>query len=272
MERMVFLMRMNFKLGILAILLCTAGCANNSLTQQGRITDLQNDRTKLISERDSYENRYNEIVETNRRQTLQIATSQQDIQLLKKEQVALQNRLKETSDKLVSVTEERDKLAEIAKNTDSGTGSSISSNTNGTYTGPLPSIPGTTASVSGKEIHIEIPGDSLFDSEGTRFTAQGADLIAQAGSTLTQLYPGTHIRIESHASSFRRTSASFKSPLDQTLGQATMTQQLLVNRGICQPNTLSVTGCGVSIPKISNTSEEGAARNYRIELVIVPTN
>ena len=260
-----------------ALLLCFllgVGCANDPLTQQGRISDLQKDKTRLANERDSYQSRYNEVVERNRRQTHEIAASQQKIQILEQESIALKRQLKDTSDQLANITQEKElldrRVGELSKVAERQEGVDILSNTSAGSDLTPPAIPGTVATVENGQIRIELGCDSLFDAEGSTFTPQGLELLRKTGHAVATQYPGAKVRIEGHVSSFRKTGARFASPMDQSMAQAEMIYAIFTQENIFPAEALRVEGCGVSSPRVSSGTEQGAARNYRIEIVVNP--
>ncbi|MDO4583421.1 MAG: OmpA family protein [Planctomycetia bacterium] len=261
-------------LGLCGVGVWLSGCANDPLTQQGRIADLQNDKNAVINERDALRNRYNDLENANRKVTLELAASQQKYQILQDEMLVLKKQLKDTAEQLTTITQEKAvatrRVEELSKLVERQEGVPIPSNTSLAANVETPVIPGTVVRQENGRIHIELPGDKLFEADGRNFSPQGMDLLRNVARSVSMQFPASSISIEGHASAFRQTSAQFRSPMDQSTGQATMVYEVLTRENLVPADQLSVTGCGTSRPLVSGGTEQGASRNYRVELVVQP--
>ena len=94
-------------IGLGMVCIGLSGCANDPLTQQGKIADLQNDKNAVVNERDAIRNRYNDLENANRKVTLELAASQQKYQILQDEMLVLKKQLKDTAEQLTTVTQEK---------------------------------------------------------------------------------------------------------------------------------------------------------------------
>ncbi len=249
------------------------GCsATNSLTLQGQVSDLQNQRVALQNDRDAWKNRYEDVQASNRQQTHEIAASQQQIQLLKQEQMVLQKQLNDNIEQTANLQRERDVLSQqvtqyedIRKQQEDGV--SIPSNASMVASAPLPSIPGTVITSKGSsEIHIELPGSEIFEQNGALST-KGLDLIRRTANVVSSQYPGAAVEIQGHAGTFQKVGNNFRDAMAQTMSQAMMVHDVLTKENLLPPESMKVTGCGTTAPIISNASK-GAQRNYRIELIV----
>lgn len=257
------------------------GCSGaNNLTLQGQVSDLQNQRVAIQNERDAWKTRYEELSNSNRVQTHELASSQQQIMTLKQEQLVLQKQLKDTLEQVATTQKQNEYLSKQLANYEDvrhqqENGIQFASTPNSEQNPvvqaerALPNIPGTLVSTVDGKIHIELPGETLFEQEGT-LSPKGLNLIRETGRTIASQYPGALVEIQGHVSSFQKISANFKNPHQQSTSQAMSVKDVLLQEHIFPEKLLVVSGYGTSAPIISSATPKGAYRNYRIELVVTP--
>lgn len=250
--------------------LLTLGCA--SLSQQGTMDNLEKDNTALLNSQEALQNRYNDLENSSRQMTQEIAAGQQRAQILQSQVVTLQNQLKDTADQLAAVTQERDaankQVETLTQRLGSQNGVNIVSNVS--LKPVLPQIGDVMVRADEKgAICIELPGDRLFNAAGTEMTVEGQNLIRMVARTVAAQYAGHSIRLEGNASLYRKLSG-YKSLMDQSTAQALMVYYLVTQEGLISSEHLSVGGNGVTKPVVSSTTEESAKRNYRVDFVIQP--
>ncbi|MDO4575946.1 MAG: OmpA family protein [Planctomycetia bacterium] len=251
-----------------------AGCKGDPLTQQGTISDLQNDKTAAMNERDALRNRYEDLENANRKVTLELAANQQKYRMLEEEMVVLRKQLKDTADQLTSATQQKAisdrRVEELARLVERQGGVPITPNSSLADTLTVPTIPGLVARQEGNAIHIEIPGDKLFEASQPGLTPQGMDLLRLAAREVASQYPNAKVSIEGHTSAMRQVGSGYRSAMDQSTGQAMMVYEVFTRENLLPGDRLSVNGCGASKPLVSSGTSEGSSRNYRIELVVTP--
>lgn len=263
---------------LLPTLVFLSGCSStNSLTLQGQVSDLQNQRVAVQNERDAWKNRYEELANSNRMQVHEIAASQQQIMTLKEEQLVLQKQLKDTLEQVATTQKQNEFLSQqIARYDDlrrqQESGTQIVSNSSESAVPEMtpPSIPGTVASFSNGQLHIEMPGDTLFEPSSGALSPKGMELVRQVGRTIATSYPGAKIDVQGHVSAFQKVSTGFPDAKAQTMSQAMSVRDVLVRENILPDQALNVSACGASSPILSSATPKGAPRNYRVELVITP--
>ncbi|MBQ2822630.1 MAG: hypothetical protein IJF17_13740 [Thermoguttaceae bacterium] len=270
-----------FCLCVLPMSIFNSGCSGtNNLTLQGQVSDLQNQRVAIQNERDAWKTRYEELSNSNRVQTHELASSQQQIMTLKQEQLVLQQQLKDTLEQVATAQKQNEYLSkQLARYEDirhqQENGIQFASTPSPEKTAitqaerTLPSIPGTLVSTVNGEIHIELPGETLFEQSGA-ISPKGLSLIKETGRTIASQYPGAYVEIQGHLSSFQKVSSNFKDPHQQSTSQAMIVKDILIQENILPEKLLKVSGCGTSNPIISSATSKGVYRNYRIELVITP--
>ncbi|MDO4627724.1 MAG: hypothetical protein Q4C70_00935 [Planctomycetia bacterium] len=280
-------------LGIVSVFFASGCSSTNNLTLQGKVTDLQNQQIAVQNERDAWKNRYEELANSNRVQVHAIAASRHQIQTLQAEQLVLQKQLKDTLEQVANTQKQNEYLSnqlakyeDIRRSQEQGTtflsnksenkGTELSvpspiAGVGGTQDAYLPSIPGTVVSTHGNKIHIELPGNTLFESSGS-LSPSGQNLIRQVAKVVSQRYPNAMIDIQGHVSTYQKVSAGFKDPKQQTMSQAMMVRDVMVNEHFFGDESLNVSAHGTNSPIISSGTEKGAQRNYRVELVITPNS
>ena len=200
------------------ILWVTAGCSStNNLTLQGQISDLQNQRVAIQNERDAWKNRYEELENSNRVQVHAIASSQQQIQTLKAEQIVLQKQLKDSLDQVATAQKQNEflsqqlaKYEDIRRQQEGGTTIPSNNSERAIAESRIPTVPGTVVTQKPNgQICFELPGETLFEESGA-LSPKGQTLIRQTAQAISAAYPGAKVNITGHLSSFQKVSSGFK--------------------------------------------------------------
>lgn len=114
----------------------------------------------------------------------------------------------------------------------------------------------------GEGIVIEFKSQILFGFDQSNLTADARTNLDKL-VTILQKYPDTDIEVQGHTDSKgtdRYNEALFKR-------RAAAVSNYLSGKGIT-PSRLTTKGFGETVPKYSNTSEEGQAQNRRVEFLI----
>lgn len=267
-----------WSLVLLGVLCFASGCSStNNLTLQGQITDLQNQRVAIQNERDAWKNRYEELENSNRVQVHAIASSQQQIQTLKAEQIVLQKQLKDSLDQVATAQKQNEflsqqlaKYEDIRRQQEGGTSFASNNSERAIAESRIPTVPGTVVSQKPNgQICFELPGETLFEESGA-ISPKGQTLIRQTAQAISAAYPGAKVNITGHLSSFQKVSTGFKDAKEQSMSQAMTVHDVLVRENLLPSQALSVSACGTSEPIISSGTPQGKYRNYRVEFLVTP--
>jgi chemotaxis protein MotB len=108
--------------------------------------------------------------------------------------------------------------------------------------------------------------------EGGFFTSASAELRPSAIPTLESIaaqLPATPIRIEGHTDNLPMHSAQYASNWELSSARASVITRFLLEHSHANPAQLSVAGYAEFHPVASNATEEGRARNRRVDIVFL---
>ena len=116
----------------------------------------------------------------------------------------------------------------------------------------------------GDEIRLDIPSGVTFDFNSAALRPDFRHSLDQVAQTLTS-YQSTYVNVGGH------TDAIGSDAINQRLSEAraNTVADYLVQRGVA-PQRIATRGFGKSQPIASNETEEGRARNRRVEINLVP--
>lgn len=103
-----------------------------------------------------------------------------------------------------------------------------------------------------------------FDSDSARISAHSDAILAKAAQAIASAPAGTRIEIGGHTDNSGNAAANLKLSQDR----ADAVKQRLIERGV-DPTILTSIGHGQDRPIADNASDEGRARNRRIEFSVV---
>jgi chemotaxis protein MotB len=115
---------------------------------------------------------------------------------------------------------------------------------------------------------IELPNDVLFDSGKTAIKDVGRASIGEVAKALKGMKDRT-FQVGGHTDDQRVHGGKFASNWELSTARAVEVTKLLVESGM-DPKTLSAAGYGEFAPVADNTSDDGRAKNRRIEIALVP--
>ena len=123
-------------------------------------------------------------------------------------------------------------------------------------------------------IHIEPRGliislgeKGVFDSGSDQIKPEGRVLLDTIATSLVSL--GNYIRIEGHTDNVPISNSRFPSNWELSAARATGVLTYLISKFGLFPEALSVAGYGEYRPAASNDTEEGKARNRRVDIVVL---
>lgn len=120
------------------------------------------------------------------------------------------------------------------------------------------------------EIKNELVNIVLFQSGSAELTPEATDIISKIGTLLTEL-PDNYMRIEGHTDNIPISTKAFKSNWDLSTSRSTNVINLLINKAGLDPTKLSAVGYGEYKPLADNNTEDGRAKNRRVNIVIIKT-
>jgi chemotaxis protein MotB len=137
-------------------------------------------------------------------------------------------------------------------------------------------LAGKISNVEGLNLKTDPRGVVITMANDTAFVSGSADIKDSMTSALEGLAdvlkktPG-RIVIEGHTDNVALTSAKYKSNWELATARAASVLHVFIKHGI-DPNRLIIAGYGEFRPLDSNETEEGRARNRRVEIVFAPAS
>ena len=129
--------------------------------------------------------------------------------------------------------------------------------------------------VSGNELHLVIRSSVFFSKGRHRINTKRGSSSAQtlrAISGLMARNPDQYLNIIGHTDNTPPNSRSYRDNWDLSALQASSIAQSLIDEFETNPNQVTISGKGESIPTTSNETEEGKEQNRRIQFVVSKGN
>ncbi|MDA8227660.1 MAG: OmpA family protein [Desulfitobacterium hafniense] len=123
------------------------------------------------------------------------------------------------------------------------------------------------SSIEERGLVISIQETLLFESGSADLTARAAKILDKINTVLVSA--PNYIKVEGHTDNLPINTAKFPSNWELSVLRSTNVLHRMVKSGGISPDRLSATGFGEYRPLASNSSEEGRARNRRVDLVIL---
>jgi len=114
---------------------------------------------------------------------------------------------------------------------------------------------------------VSINDTLFFDSGSSEMKVEPQNKLIEIGKMINKL--DNYIRIEGHTDNVPISTGQFSSNWQLSSARAAnVTEFLITNSGI-QPQKLSAVGCSEYRPILNNSTEEGRAKNRRVDIIIV---
>ena len=264
----------------LAVTLCAVGCQNNPFQRAGgtgalspgQTSALQSEQQKLTAQLADLNSRLGQLDGNNADLHRQIADRDRQLQLAQTQVNALQKQLGETATKLQeSLTAKQDtekKIKALQASTQFKGGAAITANNSVRQSLSAISLPGLEVKQDGEVIRIEIPSDRLFVPGTAQATGNSSQIMDEIANAIARSYPRQRIVIEAHGDGTGGANAITSHSLTAAQSQAVFQQ--LVTRGRVPARQLSMLALGDNHPLAAVASQEGRAKNRRVEIVIYP--
>jgi flagellar motor protein MotB len=228
----------------------------------------------LAQQTQQYQTRAQTLDKDNQELEALLAQSRQQVQLITDELAATRSQLQSTTSQLLALRNDNEQLrtqtSQLVSSAQQRAGAEIRANKSLLKNLTIKDVPGVQVRQDGDVVRIEIAGDRVF-MPGSPYLQNGADqLLLTVVADLRRNYPDQILGIEGHTDDAPTHSQQFPSHHHLSVAQALSVYNLVVERGAAPGNQLFVIGHGANHPVVSNASEEGRARNRRVEFVVYP--
>ena len=118
-------------------------------------------------------------------------------------------------------------------------------------------------------VFISISDKLLFSSGSIAITPRAKEVLGKI-ATVVNNKPDFEFMVEGHTDTQPISTASIKDNWDLSVLRATTVVRILQNDFGVEPARMTAGGRGEYIPKVSNTTSEGRAKNRRTRIVVLP--
>ena len=199
----------------------------------------------------------------------QLAVAMQKQQTLEDQVKLLQGKLGETVTQLRDTQVARDEADRRAQAIlASAPKPSLTANNSVTRSLQMVEIPGVNVRQDGDLVRVTLPSDRLFNPGSVEWVSGANTLLDHVASSIARSYPRQRITIEAHTDSSIIGLPGGSQQL--AASQALAVYQHLTAKGQLPAKQLVTMAYGPNFPRVSNATDEGRAKNRRIELVIYP--
>lgn len=245
-------------LGGLAVLLSIAGC-NPCQTEQRRIAELEGELTEARDQRTELEATLASLRAENEAMATRLRALGEDVDALRAESSTL-----ETS--LADAERERDEL----RAREEAARARLA-----TFRAMLERFRAMMASgrlrvrVVRNRMVVELPNNVLFDSGEAELRDEGLTTLMEVATVLRTI-DGREFQVSGHTDSVPIRSREFDSNWELSTSRAVHVARYLIESGGMSAERISAAGYADTQPLETNDTEEGRARNRRIEIVLLP--
>jgi chemotaxis protein MotB len=234
------------------------GCGGRDERDIARIAELEQELQRTQQERQDLETRLAELEGRNREMAERLRTLGQTVEGLESERTTLSSSLEETRRALDELRErERQQQARLA-----------------TFRQMLGRFRAMIDAgrlrvrIFRNRMVVELPDNVLFDSGEAELKREGQATLAEVAQVLRSI-EGREFQVAGHTDSVPIRSRRFPSNWELSTARAVTVARYLIAQGIA-PDRISAAGYADTQPVESNDTEEGRARNRRIEIQLVP--
>lgn len=127
---------------------------------------------------------------------------------------------------------------------------------------------GLTVVQKNGKIYVSMENKLLFDSGSWAVGSEGKNAVEQLASVLSK-NPDINVLIEGHTDNVPYTGATIIDNWDLSVKRATAIVRILQNKGV-NPTQITAAGRSEYVMVGSNATQEGKAKNRRIEIILAP--
>jgi len=257
------------------------GCQNNPFQRPagtagalspGQTSALQSEQQKLTAQLADLNRRLGQMDGNNADLHKQIADREKQLSASQEQVTILQKQLGEAGAKWNEALAARKNVEEKLKAQQASTqfkgGAAITANSSVRQSLSMVNLPGLEVRQDGEVIRIEIPSDRLFVPGTAQPTGNSSMIMDEIANAIARNYPRQRIVLEAHGDGTGGANAITSHSLTATQAQAVFQQ--LVTRGRVPARQLSMLAVGDNHPLAAVASQEGRAKNRRVEVVIYP--
>lgn len=124
-----------------------------------------------------------------------------------------------------------------------------------------------TTQIDERGLVVSLNDTLFFDSGKADIKLESQDKLVNLGKTLNQL--DNYMRVEGHTDNVPISNSQYSSNWQLSSARAANVTEFLINKSGIAPQKLSAVGCGEYRPVLDNSTEEGKARNRRVDIIIV---
>lgn len=259
---------------IASALVLASGCANNPYALQGQVQTLQQQQTTLAKNNEELKTRSTALDRNNSELETQLAQERQQKRILEDQVVALRDQLGTTNSQLAKAKTEVDSFSKKSQTLEASlqkqTGATIRANSSLKSSLPPIQIQGVEVRQDGDVVRVELPAGRLFEAGSARLTTEGQRLIDDVAAQVMRAYPEQVVGVEGHTSSDPVQQGRWSSQHQLSVAMAMAVHDQINARTHVNPSQLLLVGHGANHPVVSNATQPGRDRNYRVELVVYP--
>ncbi len=271
-------------MGLCALLVglsALTGCQNNPFQRPagnagalspGQTSALQSEQQKLTAQLADLNRRLGQMDGNNADLHKQIADREKQLSASQEQVAILQKQLGEAGAKwneaLAARKDVEQKLKAQQASTQFKGGAAITANSSVRQSLAMVNLPGLEVRQDGEVIRIEIPSDRLFVPGTAQATGNSSMIMDEIANAIARNYPRQRIVLEAHGDGTGGANAVASHSL--TAAQVQAVFQQLVTRGRVPARQLSMLAVGDNHPLAAVASQEGRAKNRRVEVVIYP--
>ena len=257
------------------------GCQNNPFQRPagtagalspGQTSALQSEQQKLTAQLADLNRRLGQMDGNNADLHKQIADREKQLSASQEQVTILQKQLGEAGAKWNEALAARKNVEEKLKAQQASTqfkgGAAITANSSVRQSLSMVNLPGLEVRQDGEVIRIEIPSDRLFVPGTAQATGNSSMILDEIANAIARNYPRQRIVLEAHGDGTGGANAVASHSL--TAAQVQAVFQQLVTRGRVPARQLSMLAVGDNHPLAAVASQEGRAKNRRVEVVIYP--
>ena len=254
--------------------LSVCGCSQNPFLSPQQQTAIQQQQTNYVSQMQELQRRVAELDTSNRDLHTQLAQSQQQLKIHTDETGLLKAQLRDTANQLretqLAMQDAEKKVNILQASTRRPGGATITANNSVRRSLAAIDIPGVEIRQEQDVIRIELPADQLFQPHSNQLLSTASTHLDKVATAISQNYSRQRIAIEGHTDSVPAYGGIATTNHQLSTQQALAVFDLLTRRNRLPAQQLSVLGFGANHPRASNATDQGRAKNRRIELVIYP--
>ena len=229
----------------------------NKISQQGiSILDLSNKNNELNANLDSIQKKYDGLLNEN------VSQAEQFNKALKQKSTEINNKEKLLSEREKALQELQQKIARQ---------DSVTKRLNDIIRKALLGFNSDELSVEIKngKVYVSMSDKLLFKSGSADVESKGKDALKVLADVLNKNMD-IDILVEGHTDTDPIKTPVFKDNWDLSAGRATSIVRILTDEYKVAPTRLTAAGRGEFLPRASNKTAEGKAKNRRTEIILSP--